>query len=43
MKFFGEMQKSEICKKVVQKLRLKFGPPVCEVLDPLSQFRAFGA
>jgi len=25
----------EIPKKVVQKFRQKFGPPVCEGLDPL--------
>ena len=35
-KFFGN---AEIClrtpKKVVQKFRQKFGPPVPEVLDPL--------
>ena len=36
-KCFGEMSKlfRETPKKVVQKFRPKFGPPVSEVLDPL--------
>ena len=38
--FWGEMQKffDKRLKKVVQKFRQNFGPPVSEVLDPLVSY-----
>src|SRR6218665_715355 len=35
-KFLGKILSGDAKKKVVQKFRQKFGPPVCEVLDALD-------